>query len=135
MSWFAKITDRVQRREEHGLLRIVKEDLAGREEPESVAQIVKMGGKYIDPHAALGEMILSIGKAAWFHKKGCAGMVDVSPFSCMNATVAEALYPTVSEDLGGMPIRTFYYDGTHSDMEEEVSIFMALAKGFKDRKR
>ncbi|PLX42910.1 MAG: hypothetical protein C0608_01110 [Deltaproteobacteria bacterium] len=127
----AKITDRVQRREEHSLLRIFKDDLKGREEPTSVGAVIEAGTKYIPPHAALGEMILSIGKAEWFHKKGCAGMVDISPFSCMNATVAEAIYPKVSEALGGMPIRTFYYDGTHADMEEKVDLFMALARGHK----
>ncbi|TLN21073.1 hypothetical protein FDZ71_04135, partial [bacterium] len=104
----AKISDKVQKKEEHALAAIFAEDLKGREEPESVGEIVKEGEKYIPAHAALGEMILSFGKAAWYRKKKCAGMVDISPFTCMNGIVAQALYPKVIEDLGGMPIRTFY---------------------------
>jgi predicted nucleotide-binding protein (sugar kinase/HSP70/actin superfamily) len=130
----AKLSDAVQRKEEHSLARVFEEDLRGREEPHSVWEIVKAGEKYIPAHAALGEMILSVGKASWYQKKNCAGMVDISPFTCMNGIVAEALYPKVIEDLGGMPIRTFYFDGTRADTDGDVSIFMELAKRY-DKKR
>ena len=60
--------------------------------------------------------------------------MDISPFSCMNAIVSEALYPTVSKDLNDLPIRSFYFDGTGTNLDEEVEIFMELAAHHNSRK-
>ena len=56
-------------------------------------EIVDRGARYIEPHAAMGEMILNLGKASWLHQKGADGMVDSSPFSCMNGIICESIYP------------------------------------------
>ena len=61
-------------------------------------------------------------------------MIDISPFTCMNGIVGEALYPRVSRENGGIPIRNFYFDGTHSDLERDIGIFIELAKSYQQRK-
>ncbi len=131
-SW---LTDRVQRRNEHELTAILANRLIGWEEPPRVRDIVDRGSRYIEPHAAMGEMILNLGKASWLHQKGADGMVDISPFSCMNGIICESIYPKVSRDLDGMPIRNFYFDGTQSNVDEDVGIFMELAAYYSRNKK
>lgn len=128
------LSEQVQKRDERTILKPFKDDLAGIE-GHSVSDIVKKGGRYIPPHAALGEMILNLGNAVQLHASGADAMVDVSPFSCMNGIVSEALYPKVSRDLDGMPIRVFYFDGTGGNLDEDVSILMELAKNYGKRKK
>jgi predicted nucleotide-binding protein (sugar kinase/HSP70/actin superfamily) len=130
----AWLSDTVQKREEHQLYAPFREALIGWEEP-STDELVKLGGRYVDPHAVLGESILSLGKATWFHRKGADGMVDISPFSCMNAILSESIYPKVSRDLDGLPIRSFYFDGTQANLDEDVSIFMELAAHYAKGKQ
>ena len=78
--------------------------------------------------ASLGEMVLSIGKAIYLHGKGVDGIIDISPFTCMNGIVTEAVYPRCSATSTGMPIRTFYFDGTQADLDRDVGIFLELAQ-------
>ena len=80
-------------------------------------------------------MVLSTGKSIYLHGKGADGIIDISPFTCMNGIVTEAVYPAVSRDLDGMPIRTFYFDGTQSDMERDIGIFLELARTYQRRKK
>ena len=54
---------------------------------------------YLPYDGALGEMVLSTGKAIYLQGKGADGIIDVSPFTCMNGIVTEAIYPAVSRDL------------------------------------
>jgi predicted nucleotide-binding protein (sugar kinase/HSP70/actin superfamily) len=129
------VSDRVQRRNEHDLAAPFSEMLTGWEEPPSVREIVDRGGRYIEPHAAMGEMILNLGRASWLFDKGADGMVDISPFSCMNGIICESIYPKVSRDLDGMPIRNFYFDGTQSNLDEDVGIFMELAAHYSRNKK
>jgi predicted nucleotide-binding protein (sugar kinase/HSP70/actin superfamily) len=127
----AWLTDRVQKSDDHKLVKIFEEELKGREEPKDIGDIVDLGSKYLDPHAALGEMILNVGKSVYLADKGVDAVIDVSPFSCMNAIVSEAIYPTLSKDLKGLPIRSFYFDGTGTNLDEEVEIFMELAGHYR----
>lgn len=131
-SW---LTDLVQRRNEHELSALFADALTGWEEPPKVKEIVERGAQYLDPHAGMGEMILNLGKASWLHQKGADGMVDISPFSCMNGIICESLYPKVSRDLDGMPIRNFYFDGTRTNLDEDISIFMELAAYYSRNKK
>jgi len=55
----------------------------------------------------------------------------VSPFMCMNGIVSEAIYPRLSRDHGGMPIRNLYFDGTHADVESDVGAFLEVARGYR----
>ena len=41
----------------------------------------------------------------------------------------------MQRDLDGIPIRTFYFDGTQSDLERDVGIFLELAHTYQQRKK
>ena len=73
-------------------------------------------------------MVLSTGRAVYLYDKGADGIIDISPFTCMNGIVTEAVYPRVSRDHDDIPIRVFYFDGTQSDLERDVGIFLELAQ-------
>jgi predicted nucleotide-binding protein (sugar kinase/HSP70/actin superfamily) len=127
----AKIKNWVQKRDEEALWGIFRHDL--REEP-SLNDILDRGQPYLPHTGALGEMTLSVGKAICLWEKGASGIVDISPFSCMNGIVCQAIYPRVSEDHGGIPIRVFFFDQTQKDLDQDISIFMDLAKSYQHRK-
>ncbi len=83
----------------------------------------------------MGEMVLSVGKAAYLAKHGADGIIDISPFTCMNGIVSEAIYPKLSKDYGGIPIRNFYFDGTQSDLDRDLGIYMELARSYREKKK
>lgn len=130
-----KLTCLVQKRYEHQLYEPFHEEFRGYEEPEKIDIILKYAEKYLPPLGALGEMVLSVGKTIYLYTKGADGIVDISPFSCMNGIVCEGMYPTVSQEHDNMPIRIFYFDGTQSDLERDVGIFIELARNYQKRKK
>ncbi len=130
----AWIRRHVQHRDEQVLLEPFERDFAGHCEP-PVEELLECARPYLPADGALGEMVLSVGKAVYLAKKGADGIVDISPFTCMNGIVCEAIYPRVSRDLGGIPIRTFYFDGTQSDLDRDVGVYMELARTYQKRKK
>jgi len=128
----AWVSDRVQKHDEHVLVEPLAEDFAGREEPD-IAEILECARPYLPREGAFGEMVLNLGKVVYLAKKGVAGIIDISPFTCMNGIVCEAIYPRVSRDLGGLPIRNFYFDGTQSDLDRDLGVYMELARSFRTR--
>jgi hypothetical protein len=52
----------------------------------------------------------------------------------MNGIICEAIYPRVSQDNAGIPIRNFYFDGTQSDLERDIGIFLELARSYQRNK-
>ena len=129
----AWVRKRVQRRDEHVLVEPFHEDFAGREEPD-IHEILEGARPYLPREGAFGEMVLNVGKVVYLAKKGAAGIIDISPFTCMNGIVCEAIYPRISRDLGGIPIRNFYFDGTQSDLDRDLGVYMELARSYQ-RKR
>ena len=79
-------------------------------------------------------MVLSVGKTIYLHGKGADGIIDISPFTCMNGVVCEAVYPAISEAHDGMPIRNCYFDGVSSDIDRDLEIFLELARAYQRRK-
>ena len=128
-----KIRAHVQHSDEHALAKPFHEDFIGYEEP-PVDEVLELAWPYLPASGALGEMVLSIGKAAWLAKNGADGIIDISPFTCMNGIVSEAIYPKLSKDFGGIPIRNFYFDGTQSDLDRDLGIYMELARSYKEKK-
>jgi len=130
----AKIKNSFQKSDEHKLLKPFEEDFRGYEEPE-VSELLDYNEPYLPcPPGAGGEMVLNIGRAIYLYEKGADGVVDISPFTCMNGIVSEALYPRVSRDHEGIPIRTFYFDGTQLDLDRDIGIFIELARNYKRKK-
>jgi predicted nucleotide-binding protein (sugar kinase/HSP70/actin superfamily) len=128
------IKNKIMRRDEHALYGPFHDDFVGYEEPEDVRDVLEMSYPYLPYTGALGEMVLSSGKAIYLFEKGADGIIDISPFTCMNGIVTEAVYPSLSRDLDDMPIRTFYFDGTQGDLERDVGIFIELAHTYQRRK-
>jgi len=73
----------VQHRDEHALLEPFKEDFIGYEEPD-VYEVLELAQPYLPRDGAMGEMVLNVGKAIYLAKKGADGIIDISPFTCMN---------------------------------------------------
>jgi predicted nucleotide-binding protein (sugar kinase/HSP70/actin superfamily) len=128
------LTTRVMHRDEHALHKDFEHIFARRPEP-SVPEVLRHAHPYLPQEGALGEMVLSTGGAIAYYHRGADGIVDISPFTCMNGIVTEAVYPRVSKDHDHIPIRVFYFDGTHSDLDRDVGIFLELAKTYKRRKK
>jgi predicted nucleotide-binding protein (sugar kinase/HSP70/actin superfamily) len=124
----------VQRRDEHRLLDPVAGAFRGYEEPHEVKEVLELARPYLPWEGALGEMVLSVGKAAYLQGKGADAVIDVSPFGCMNGVVSEAVYPRLSRDYGGIPIRNFYFDGSRADPEPDLEIFLELARNYSRKK-
>jgi predicted nucleotide-binding protein (sugar kinase/HSP70/actin superfamily) len=131
----AKIKWHCQRNDEHALLDVFQGDFRGYEEPHDIRIIYDLARPYLPPEGALGEMMLSVGKTIYMHRKGIDGILDINPFSCMNGIVTEAVYPRVSRDCDGLPVRVLYFDGTNVDRRYELEIFMDLVRAYISRKR
>jgi predicted nucleotide-binding protein (sugar kinase/HSP70/actin superfamily) len=129
----ARVRHAFQRRDERNLNRPFKSFYAERRE-HSVEHILRLSRPYLPQEKALGEMTLNAGNAVAFHESGCDGVVDASPFTCMNGIVTEAVYPAICRDLGGFPIRIFYFDGAPFDLDSDLDIFMELVKGYRKRR-
>ena len=128
------ITGVLMHRDEEALTGGFHGIFARRPEPH-VDDVLGLARPYLPQWGALGEMVLSTGGAIAYYKRGADGIVDISPFTCMNGIVTEAIYPRVSKDHDQIPIRVFYFDGTHSDLDRDVGIFLELAKTYKRRKK
>jgi predicted nucleotide-binding protein (sugar kinase/HSP70/actin superfamily) len=128
------ITTRIQHVDEKALLEDFHDLFAHHPEPH-VTEVLEYARPYLPQEGALGEMVLSTGGAIYLYHQGVDGIIDISPFTCMNGIVTEAVYPRVSKDHDGIPIRVFYFDGTNSDLDRDVGIFLELTKTYKRRKK
>jgi predicted nucleotide-binding protein (sugar kinase/HSP70/actin superfamily) len=90
---------------------------------------------YLPATGALGEMTLSVGKAVYLYHKGADGIIDISPFTCMNGIVSEAVYPAVSAAHADIPIRSLYFDKVGGHIERDLEIFLDLARAYQRRKQ
>jgi predicted nucleotide-binding protein (sugar kinase/HSP70/actin superfamily) len=124
----------VQRSDEHAIFKAFHEDLKGYEEAEDITEVLDYSEPYLPVWGALGEMVLSVGKAIYLYQKGADGIIDISPFTCMNGIICEAIYPKVSKDHENIPIRNFYFDGTAVDLDRDVGIFIELARNYQRKK-
>ena len=129
----AHLRSHIQRADEHALIAPFAHDFEGYEEPH-IEEIVELAWPYLPSGGALGEMILSVGKAAYLAEHGADGIIDISPFTCMNGIVTEAIYPKLSQAYAGIPIRNFYFDGTQSDLDRDLGIYMELARSYREKK-
>jgi predicted nucleotide-binding protein (sugar kinase/HSP70/actin superfamily) len=130
----SKLRNKIQRSDEHALLAPFHEDFTARPEPD-VAELLELARPYLPHTGAEGEMVLSVGKAAYLALQGADGIVDINPFTCMNGIVSEAIYPRLSRDYGGIPIRSFYFDGTQRDLDRDVGIYLELARSYREKRQ
>jgi predicted nucleotide-binding protein (sugar kinase/HSP70/actin superfamily) len=129
----SKLRSRIQHADEHALRSLFAEDFAGYEEP-SVEEVLKLAQPYLPFPGAEGEMVTNMGRSAYLALHGADGIVDISPFACMNGVVSEAIYPKLSRDYDGIPIRNFYFDGQQSDLDRDIGIYLELARSYQEKK-
>lgn len=130
-----KIKTHMQHKDERALLAPLLDDLTGYEEPHDVREVLSLSEPYLPPEGSIGEMVLNVGKSIYLHGKGVDGVIDISPFTCMNGIICEAVYPAVSADHDDLPIRVCYFDGTNRDLSGDLEIFLGLARSYQRRKR
>ena len=130
----ARLRARYQRRDEHELVKLLADDFRGYEEPEDISVVLRYAEPYLPAAGALGEMVVNLGKSVYLARRGVDGILDISPFTCMNGIVCKAIYPRVSADLGGIPIRNFYFDGTQAELDRDLGIYVELARSYRARK-
>jgi predicted nucleotide-binding protein (sugar kinase/HSP70/actin superfamily) len=129
----SRLRSRIQRRDEHTLQVLLSEDFVGYEEP-GVEEALELAHPYLPFPGAEGEMVMNMGRCAYLARHGVDGIVDISPFTCMNGVVSEAIYPKLSRDFAGIPIRNFYFDGQQSDLDRDLGMFLDMARSYRDRK-
>jgi predicted nucleotide-binding protein (sugar kinase/HSP70/actin superfamily) len=130
----ARLRARVQQADAGRLSEPFAEDWVGYEEPDA-PELLELAAPYLPADGVAGEMVLSMGKASYLAQHGADGVIDISPFTCMNGIVSEAIYPKLSRDLGGIPIRNFYFEGTETDVEGDLTIFLELVRSYRERKK
>lgn len=130
-----KLKTTFQRRYEHMLLAPLAEDLRGYEEPHDVREVLAAAEPYLPAEGSIGEMVLSVGKTIYLHGKGADGILDISPFTCMNGIICEAVYPALSTAYDDLPIRVCYFDGVNTSLDRDLEIFLDLARSYQSRKR
>jgi predicted nucleotide-binding protein (sugar kinase/HSP70/actin superfamily) len=94
--------------------------------------LLEMGKEYLPYYAVAGEMVISMGAAVHLSRSRVDGIVDVSPFTCMNGIVSEAIYPRIGRECGEIPIRSLYFDGTQKGLKRELGVFMELVRAYRD---
>jgi predicted nucleotide-binding protein (sugar kinase/HSP70/actin superfamily) len=129
----SKLRSRIQHADEHALRSLFVEDFAGYEEPD-VEEVLTLAQPYLPFPGAEGEMVMNMGRSAYLAMHGVNGIVDISPFTCMNGVVSEAIYPKLSRDYGGIPIRNFYFDGQQSDLDRDIGIYLELVRSYQEKK-
>ena len=131
----AKLKWHFQHKDERELHAVFGDDFRGYEEAHDIREVLELARPYLLPEGTLGEMLLSVAKTVYLHRKGADGVLDINPFSCMNGIVSEAVYPRLSRDCDGLPVRVLYFDGTRADRRYELDIFMDLVRDYAARKR
>ncbi len=129
----SKLRSRIQDADEHALRSLFVQDFAGYKEP-SVEEVLALAQPYLPFPGAEGEMVTNMGRSAYLALQGVDGIVDISPFTCMNGVVSEAIYPKLSRDYGGVPIRNFYFDGQQSDLDRDIGIYLELGRSYREKK-
>jgi predicted nucleotide-binding protein (sugar kinase/HSP70/actin superfamily) len=129
----SRLRSRIQHADEHALRSVFAADFDGYEEPR-IEETLALAQRYLPFPGAEGEMVTNMGRSAFLATHGVDGIVDISPFTCMNGVVSEAIYPKLSRDYGGIPIRNFYFDGQQSDLDRDIGVYLELVRSYRDRK-
>jgi len=124
----------IQKRDEKKLLAPFNSDLQNWHEP-AIDEVLRLAKPYIDASFE-GEAVLSVGKAIDYVHKGCAGIANILPFSCMPGTVVTALSEKIRKDSGNIPWINIDYDGVEEDtVRSRLEAFMYQARQHKKRNK
>lgn len=122
------VTDGVQRRDEHNLVKPVAHLLKHPEEPR-IGHLMDVIRPYYDP-ALSNETVLSLGKAIELVKShGVCGIINIMPFACMPGIITGAVGQRVRADLENVPWLDISYDaqgGTNINTRLEAFMYQAM---------
>ncbi len=119
-----------QTRDEKKLLAPFNRDLQNWHEP-AIDEVLRLAKPYVD-ESFKGEAVLSVGKAIDYVYKGCSGIANILPFSCMPGTVVTALSGKIRKDHGNIPWINIDYDGVEEDtVQSRLEAFMYQAGRYK----
>lgn len=130
-----RIRQRVMHGDEARMLRPFRQDFWDYPEPHSTDQLLALSRRYLPREGAHGEMVISTARTVWYHRQGAHGVIDISPFTCMNGIICESVYPRLSQDFEQFPVRVLYFDGLQSSFESDVEIFMELAHNYRKKQQ
>ncbi|MDM7202922.1 MAG: acyl-CoA dehydratase activase-related protein [Thermodesulfobacteriaceae bacterium] len=109
------IENRIQREDERVFLNLVKDLLGDRGEEPTIEDLERFAIPFVHPDYEGGEVMLSVGKAVEYLKKGVSGIVNVIPFACMPGNVQAAILKRIREREGErLPLLTVPCDGQKS---------------------
>ncbi len=92
---------RLMHKDEKALLKDFKEMFAQRPDL-TLTKCSSAPVPYLPQSGALGAWYPTGGTIAYY-RRGVDGVVDISPFTCMNGIVTEAIYPRISKDHDHIP--------------------------------
>ncbi len=125
--------DFFQHKDEKRLENIWNGDLRCGHEPR-VEEIMERAEKYIH-NSFEGEAVLSVGKALEYIEKGCHGIVNAMPFTCMPGTVVNAVLKRLREDNQNIPYLNMVYEGAEdTNSMTRMEAFVHQAREFKERR-
>ncbi len=131
--WKTYITELIQKRDEHKFDHIFHHSLVNHPEP-TIHETLKASKPYLDDTFE-GEAVLSVGKCEDYVKKGCAGLVNVMPFTCMPGTIVGAVMKRYREDHGNIPFLNMAYDGQEeTNTLTRLEAFMHQARQYQRQK-
>jgi len=122
------------RADEKKMVEPFKDILLNWHEP-STRELLHRSKPYMEPEFE-GEAILSVAKALDYAEKGCAGIVNLLPFSCMPGTIVSALSKKVREDSGNIPWLNVDIDGMdENNGRSRLEAFIFQARQYRERKQ
>jgi predicted CoA-substrate-specific enzyme activase len=128
-----KLFNSMLKRDEKKLLEPFKDDLLNWHEP-STKEVLALSAPYMEATFE-GEAVLSVGKAIDYARKGCAGIVNLLPFSCMPGTVVCALSKKVREKQNNIPWLNVDIDGLDENSgRSRLEAFMFQARQYEAQK-
>lgn len=131
------IENQIQFEEEERFLKIVENFLGDRAKDPTIEDLERYAKAFLHPDYEGGEVMLSVGKAVEYLKKGVSGLVNVIPFACMPGNVQAAILKRVREETGErLPILTVPCDGQKSmGVRMRLEAFVEQVKEYYEVKR
>ena len=121
------------KRDEKKLSEPFREDLTNWRDPH-IPELLAIAHDYMDPTFE-GEAILSVAKSIDYIRKGCSGVINLLPFSCMPGTVVSALSRKVRERNGDIPWLNIDVDGmAASNGRSRLEAFMFQTRQYEGQK-
>jgi predicted CoA-substrate-specific enzyme activase len=111
----AALKDHFQHRDEKNVVRQVIDLLDGHME-RPVAETLELIEPYL-PISVGGEAMPAMGKAIEMIHKGCAGIVNTLPFTCMPGNIITAISSRIVRENGDFPWLNMAYEGIGGDSD------------------